>query len=191
MIRKASARMSEIVIEELSDRGMIDLKGDPSAPGFRDAVASVLGLDLPLQPRTSESKGEIAVLWLSVDQWLITLPYQEAALLAGRLQAALGDHHALVVDLSDARSIFRISGLGAREVVMKGASADLTHTDYRAGTVRRLGFAELAAMVHVVSDRPEILDLYVFRSVGHYVREFLETAAMPESRVVLWGRNSE
>jgi sarcosine oxidase gamma subunit len=72
---------------------------------------------------------------------------------------------------------------------MKGASADLTHTDYRAGTVRRLSFAELAAMVHVVSDTPEILDLYVFRSVGHYVQEFLETAARPEARVVLWGRS--
>jgi sarcosine oxidase subunit gamma len=188
MIRKASARMSEIVIEELRDRGMIDLKGDPSVPGFRDGVAAVLGLDLPLEPRSSATKGSTTVLWLSVDQWLITLPYDEAAQTAARLHAALAKHHALVVDLSDARAIFRISGLGAREVAMKGASADLTHKDYRAGTVRRLSFAELAAMVHVVSDTPEILDLYVFRSVGHHVRQFLETAARPESRVVLWGR---
>src|SRR5262245_40718926 len=127
--------MSEIVIEELRDRGMIDLKGDPSVPGFRDAVAAVLGIDLPLAPRSSARKGEMAVLWLSIDQWLITLPYGEAAQLTARLQAALADHHALVVDLSDARAIFRITGLGAREVVMKGASADLTHRDYRAGTV--------------------------------------------------------
>ncbi len=181
--------MSEIVIEELHDRGMIDLKGDPSVPEFRDVVRSVLGLDLPLAPRSSATKGSTTVLWLSLDQWLITLPYDEAAPLTERLEAALADHHALVVDLSDARAIFRITGLGAREVVMKGASADLTHTDYRAGTVRRLSFAELAAMVHVVSDRPEILDLYVFRSVGPHVRQFLETAARPESRVVLWGRD--
>jgi len=185
--------MSEIVIEELRDRGMIDLKGDPAAPGFREAVASVLGLDLPLAPRTSETMGAITVLWLSIDQWLITLPHADAAPLAERLQAALAGHHALVVDLSDARAVFRITGRGAREVVMKGASADLTHKDYRAGTVRRLSFAELAAMVHVVSDDPEILDLYVFRSVGHYAHAFLETASRPEARVLLWGReaNSE
>jgi sarcosine oxidase subunit gamma len=189
MTRKASARMSEIVIEEVSDRGMIDLKGDPAAPGFRNGVASALGLDLPLEPRSSAASGETTVLWLSIDQWLITVPYDQAGQLTARLAAALAEHHALVVDLSDARTIFRLRGLGAREVVMKGASADLTHTDYRAGTVRRLSFAELAAMVHVVSDTPEILDLYVFRSVGHYVREFLETAARPEARVVLWGRS--
>ncbi len=182
--------MSEIVIEEVSDRGMIDLKGSPAAPGFCEAVASVLGLDLPLAPRSSATRGETTVLWLSIDQWLITVPDGETAQLTARLAAALVGHHALVVDLSDARSIFRIRGRGAREVVMKGASADLTHTDCRAGTVRRLSFAELAAMVHVVSDPPEVLDLYVFRSVGHYVREFLQTAAQPEARVVLWGRNS-
>ena len=62
---------------------------------------------------------------------------------------------------------------------MKGASVDLTHTDCDAGTVRRLSFADLAAMVHVVSDRPETLDLYVFRSVGNYVRQFLDTACQP------------
>jgi sarcosine oxidase subunit gamma len=180
--------MSEIVIEEVSDRGMIDIKGDPAAPGFRAAVSAVLGFDLPLAPRRAATGGETAALWLSIDQWLITLPHAEAEPLAVRLQAALAGHHALVVDLSDARAIFRLRGLGAREVVMKGASADLTHTDYRAGTVRRLSFAELAALVHVVSDDPEILDLYVFRSVARYVREFLETAARPEAQLVLWGR---
>ena len=72
---------------------------------------------------------------------------------------------------------------------MKGASVDLTHTDCGAGTVRRLSFADLAAMVHVVSDRPETLDLYVFRSVGNYVRQFLHTAANPDARLVLWGRD--
>ena len=44
-------------------------------------------------------------------------------------------------------------------------------------------------MVHVVSDRPETLDLYVFRSVGNYVRQFLHTAANPDARLVLWGRD--
>lgn len=67
--------MSEIVIEESTDRGMIDLKGDPAEPGFLDAVKAVLGLDLPLVPRSSLSSGDTTILWLSTDQWLIVLPY--------------------------------------------------------------------------------------------------------------------
>jgi sarcosine oxidase, subunit gamma len=180
--------MSEIVIEELRDRGMIDLKGDPAEPGFLDAVKAVLGLDLPLVPRSSVTSGATTVLWLSTDQWLIVLPYAGSEQMTERLHAALAPFHALAVDLSDARSIFRIAGLGAREVVMKGASVDLTHTDCVVGTVRRFNFADLAAMVHVMSDRPETLDLYVFRSVGSYVRRFLDTAARPDARLVLWGR---
>jgi sarcosine oxidase subunit gamma len=180
--------MSEIVIEELRDRGMIDLKGDPAEPGFLDAVRAVLGLDLPLVPRSSVTSGATTVLWLSTDQWLIVLPYAGSEQMTERLHAALAPFHALAVDLSDARSIFRIAGLGAREVVMKGASVDLTHTDCVVGTVRRFNFADLAAMVHVMSDRPETLDLYVFRSVGSYVRRFLDTAARPDARLVLWGR---
>src|SRR4029078_5461947 len=110
-----------------------------------------------------------------------------AAQVTERLQAAVASFHALAVYLSDARRIFRICGRGAREVVMKGASVDLTHTDCGVGTVRRLNFADLAAMVHVVSDRPETLDLYVFRSVGDYFRAFLDTAARPDASLVLWG----
>jgi sarcosine oxidase subunit gamma len=180
--------MSEIVIEEVNGSGMIDVKGDPGEPGFLEGVKAVLGLDLPLAPRSSVTSGDTVVLWLSIDQWLIVVPFEKAAELMAKLQAALAPFHALAVDLSDARTIFRIRGLGAREVVMKGASVDLTHKDCRAGAVRRFSFADLAAMVHVVSDRPETLDLYVFRSVSNHVREFLETAARPEARVVLWGR---
>ena len=58
--------------------------------------------------------------------------------MTARLQVAVAPFHALAVDLSDARRIFRIGGLGAREVVMKGASVDLTRTDCDAGTVHRL-----------------------------------------------------
>src|SRR5262245_60320080 len=169
--------MSEIIIEQVNDRGMIDLRGDPAEPGFREAVTAVLGLDLPLHPRSSAISGDTAALWLSIDQWLIVVPHAGAEEMAARLQAAVAPFHALAA----ARIIFRSRGLGSRELVMKGASVDLTHADDRAGTVRRFNFAELAAMVHVVNDGPETLDLYVFRSVGHYVRGFLETAARPEA----------
>ena len=46
--------------------------------------------------------GGTTVLWLSIDQWLITVPYDQAGQLTARLAAALAEHHALVVDLSDA-----------------------------------------------------------------------------------------
>jgi sarcosine oxidase gamma subunit len=67
-----SAEGLSIAMREVSDRGMIDLRGEGSSAKFKQAVKSVLGLDLPTKPRTSASKGAITVFWLSVDQWLIT-----------------------------------------------------------------------------------------------------------------------
>jgi sarcosine oxidase subunit gamma len=91
-----SAEGLSIAMREVSDRGMIDLRGEGSSAKFKQAVKSVLGLDLPTRPRTSASKGAITVFWLSVDQWLITLrPGSEKAQLAASLRA-LGSLHSLV-----------------------------------------------------------------------------------------------
>jgi sarcosine oxidase gamma subunit len=89
--RRASGRMSEarfesplaglnapldrsISITEIVDQGMIDLRGDPRDKAFESAAESVLGDSLPRQPRSSIAAGELSVLWLSVDQWLVLCP---------------------------------------------------------------------------------------------------------------------
>jgi sarcosine oxidase gamma subunit len=135
-MQKESARMSEprfntaladapsaeglsIAMREVSDRGMIDLRGEGSSAKFKQAVKSVLGLDLPTRPRTSASKGAITVFWLSVDQWLITLRGERGAI-GCQLKDALGSLHSLVVDVSDMRTIIRLEGQHVREVLMKG-----------------------------------------------------------------------
>jgi len=60
-----------ISIREITERGMIDLRGLTTDAAFMAAVKDVLGVDLPVKPRTSASWGDVRVLWLSTDQWLI------------------------------------------------------------------------------------------------------------------------
>src|SRR5947208_2430143 len=78
-----------IGIHEVRDRGMIDLRGLASDQGFLTAAKSALDVDLPTAPRTSVSWGDIKVLWLSVDQWLILCPRSKTAELLERLRGAL------------------------------------------------------------------------------------------------------
>jgi hypothetical protein len=92
------------------------------------------------------------VLWLSVDQWLVQCPRERSGDLARDLNQALGATSSLVVDMSDARTILRLEGEGVRELIMKGAPVDLTAPEFAKGTVRRLRFGELAAMVHMVGE---------------------------------------
>jgi len=174
-----------IGLREIRDRGMIDLRGLASDQAFLDAAKGVLDTDLPLTPRTSVSWGDIKVLWLSTDQWLILCSRSKAADLLIRLRKALDGIHSLAVDVSDMRAVMRLEGQGVREVLLKGCSLDLLGEDYPQGTVRRVRFAEIAALIHIAE--ADAIDLYVFRSYAGYAWDFLLAAAREPAQVRLFG----
>lgn len=179
-----------ISVSEVSDRGMIDLRGEAGSVKFRQAAKAALGIDLPLKPRTSSVKGDVTVLWLSVDQWLVCCPRNKATGLVDKLRKNLGTLHSLAVDVSDARAIIRLEGDNVREVLMKGSSIDFTLPEYKAGVVRRLVFAEIAALAHIVADKPCTVDLYVFRSYADYTWKWIEATAKPAATIGLFSKRS-
>jgi sarcosine oxidase subunit gamma len=115
----------------------------------------------------------VQALWLSTDQWLILCPRAKTADLLNDLRQALAGIHSFAVDVSDMRTIIRLEGDDARFVLLKGCSLDLLSRDYGAGTVRRLRFAEIAALLHIVTEKPDVIDLYVFRSYANYAWDWL------------------
>jgi sarcosine oxidase, subunit gamma len=175
-----------VSVSEIADRGMIDLRGNPENRSFAAAVQSVLGTALPHQPRSSVASGDLSVLWLSVDQWLVQWPRAQTGELARRLNEAMAGIPSLVVDMSDARTVLRLEGEGVREVLMKGAPVDLTATAFSQGTVRRLRFGELAAMVHMVGEVPDVIDLFVFRSYAMFAWDWLIATAGEAAQVRLY-----
>jgi len=184
LAHRSAPENTYIDMREISERGMIDLRGHISDRKFMTAAKSVLGVDLPKEPRTSASWGDAKILWLSPDQWLITCPRAKAQELTDAMVKELGDTHSLAVNVSDMRAIIRLEGELAREVVMKGSTLDLTDGDYTPGTVRRMRFAEIAALLHIVEDN--VIDIYVFRSYAHYAWDFLVKAARKGSEVRLF-----
>ena len=177
-----------IDMREISDRGMIDLRGNASDKKFLAAVKAELGVELPKTPRTSVSWGDVKVLWLSTDQWLILTTRAKAVTLQDALRKSLGTIHSLIVDVSDMRAVIRLEGEAVRQVLMKGSSLDFLSDDYKPGTIRRLRFAEIGALVHVIEDN--IFDIYVFRSYADYAWEFLLATAKESSRVQLFGKQA-
>lgn len=177
-----------IAMREVSDRGMIDLRGEASSAKFKQAAKSVLGFELPTKPRTSAVKGAVTVFWLSIDQWLITCPRGEQGKLLADLNKALQGIHSLAVDVSDMRAIIRLEGEHVREVLMKGSSIDFTLPEYKAGMVRRLVFAEIAALAHIVSEGPDTVDLYVFRSYADYTWKWLKATSGPGAVIGLFNK---
>lgn len=175
-----------IGLREITGRGMIDLRGLVSDRKFMAAAKAVLGADLPKAPRTSVSWGDVKALWLSVDQWLILCPGTRTAELLAGFRKAFDGLHSLAVDVSDMRAVLRLEGEGSREVLMKGCSLDLLGGGYRPGTVRRMRYAEIAALLHVAEDT--VFDVYVFRSYADYAWEFILATAREAAKVRLFGR---
>jgi sarcosine oxidase, subunit gamma len=174
-----------ISMREIAGRGMIDLRGLSTDRKFMATAKSVLGFDLPKAPRSATTWGDMRALWLSVDQWLILCPGDKAQALHAQLVETLQGIHSLAVNVSDMRAVIRLEGEQVRATVMKGTSIDLTDGHYPAGTVRRMKFAEIAALLHVVED--SVIDIYVFRSYADHAWEFLLKAARKGAEVKLFG----
>ena len=187
LAHRAAPENLSISIREITNRGMIDLRGLTTDRKIMSAAKSVLGFDLPKAPRTSAGFGDVRALWLSPDQWLVLCNGDKASELHAELVKELGSSHSLAVNVSDMRAVIRLEGEGVRETLMKGSTLDLTDGSYTPGTVRRLRFAEIAALLHVVEG--SVIDLYVFRSYADYTWEFLLKAARKGSEVRLFANN--
>ena len=174
-----------IAMRNVTDRAMIDLRVRSEDAAAIEALEAALGMALPREPRSSTLSGDRHALWLSVDQWLIATPLADRAGLTDSLGAAAAGGFVAVTDMSDARTIIRLEGAGARETIMKGAAADLTRSDV--GTVRRMMFADIAAMAQVISADPDTIDVYVFRSYADYAWDWLEAASRPAASIRLFG----
>jgi sarcosine oxidase subunit gamma len=177
-----------VSLREVTDRGMIDLRGLSSDPAFMSAVKAVLGTDPPLKPRSSATAGDIKVLWLSIDQWLVLCPRDRAQEILGRLRTALSGIHSLAVDVSDMRAVIRLEGEGCREILMKGTSLDLLDGNSGPGFCRRMRYAEIAALLHVVDET--VFEIFVFRSYARYAWDFICATAREPAQVRLFGAQS-
>lgn len=169
--------MPEPFTAEISRRtgiGMLTLRGDLASPALSEAVESVTGCGLP-EIRRIVFGADHAVAWMSPDELMLFGPLARATRDAARIEAALADAHALVVDVSDARAIFRVSGRAAREVIAKGAPVDLAPGVFEPGDFRRTRIGQVAGAIWMPQE--SVIDLMCFRSVSDYMSGWLETSA--------------
>ena len=169
-------------LSEIRDLGKIDLRGDPSDRRFMGAVGRALDLLLPTEPCSSTGQGQVTVLWLGPDQWLITCPRGEVAAMIDELAQSLETSHAAVTDVSAGRVTFRLAGPNAIDVVAKGCSLDLDPRVVKSGFVAASVFAKINALVHLAE--PGSVDLHIGRSFADYLWAWLEDAGLEYGVVI-------
>ena len=171
--------MAELLVEGPLDRGMLSLRADLVDPAVAAALDALWGLPVPDVRRIEVREGASAA-WMSPDELLILLPGIAAgpeaeAALAARLEGT----HALVLDVSAARVLFRLEGRGAREALAKGAPVDLRPAAFGPGAFRRTRLGQIAAAFW--AEEGERFGLVCHRSVAGHAAEWLARAAAPQS----------
>ncbi len=167
-------------VVETGLQGMITLRGDLSDKVVIKAVTEATGQKMPGQ-RQANVNGESGLCWMSPDELLVLVPYAEVNDKLAAINNALGGVHALAVNVSDARAVFRVSGDNAREVIAKLSPVDLSPEAFQPGQIRRSRLAQVAGAFWM--DDAETFRVVCFRSAADYAFKLLKVAAQPGSEV--------
>ena len=167
-------------VEEAGLVGMITLRGNLGAAAVARAVKSATGAAIPAQGRIETGKtGRVA--WMSPDEVLLIVDHASAPAMVEKLAKALKSTHALVVNVSDARAMFRVSGANLREVIAKLSPADMAASAFGPGQFRRTRLAQVPAAFHMPDDSS--VEIVCFRSVATYMFDLLSMSAQSGAEV--------
>ena len=158
---------------ELSPPTLVNLRGNAGDPAFVAAVTAVLGVSPP--PANSVAKsGELDLLWLGPDEWLVVAPATPADL-AQRLDAALQGFHRSVCDGSEGRVVLEIAGPEVRTVLAQGVTLDLHPRVFGPGRCAQTVLARVPVILQQIDDGPRFR-LFVRASFAPYIEEWLKIA---------------
>lgn len=160
-------------IARVTGLGMLTIRADLARAG--EALAEAAGLGLPGTTGVM-TDGSRALGWMSPDELLLILPEAELPEALDALNQALMGEHGLVVDVSDARAIFDVTGPHAADVIAKLAPVDAANLPE--GHLRRTRMAQTAAAIWRI---PAGFRVIGFRSTADYLGLILTNAALPGS----------
>jgi sarcosine oxidase subunit gamma len=167
---------ADVVMGERPHRCQINLRGNSDDRQFGDALHSVTGLRLPTEANSFTTVGALACLWLGPDEWLILGSGGGEHEIAARLRAALGDIHAAVTDISEARTTIAVAGPRARELLAKGTSIDLHPRVFGPGRCVQTGFAGANIILRQTDEVPSF-EILVLNSFAEHLWTWLEGGA--------------
>ncbi|MFC0448509.1 sarcosine oxidase subunit gamma [Rhodococcus jostii] len=174
--QKFSALPGSVSLAEEPFVATVDLWVDPSGPGGA-AAAAMLGVDLPTTPSTRVGRGEITVVWLGPEEWLVTTRSQSPEELEDALRTAVTPHGGAAIDVSAQRTAIRLTGVHARDVLAKGCSIDLHPRVFGPGSAVQTMLGLAGVVLIALDDTGTDYRILVRASFARYLAEWLIDAA--------------
>lgn len=167
-------------IAEVPYLTQLNLRVEPAGPAAR-SLQDVLGTALPTRANTAVAAGELTVLWLGPDEWLVLGSEGQQETLEKALRQAMGTEPGTVVNLSAHRTTIELTGERAREVLAKGCSLDLHPTVFTPGSCAQVLLAQAPVLLLAREGATPAYWLLVRASYATYVADWLLDACVEYS----------
>ncbi len=167
----SNGETSGVTLEELELSAIAQINGAPDESVLQGKLAS----DEPLLPNRAALGPSYDLVWNGPGKWLVVSASEEPGTLLAGLRNLLEDTDATVTDLSHARTVIRITGARACDVLCKGCPADIE--SMRSGDSMATLMGTLSSVVHC-REAGHSFDVYVFRSFGRSYWEWLTDASL-------------
>lgn len=154
--------------------GILNLRGDPGNPVLREAVQTVLGVDLPPSPGGVADGSAWRVVAVGPDDWFLIGPADASEAMFAALAQALAGLHAALTDVGSGYRVLRLTGPGAIDVLAQGCPLDLHPRAFGEGRCAGSHFFKASVWLWRAGDGFELL---VRRSFRGYVELMLARAA--------------
>ncbi|MDH6133337.1 sarcosine oxidase subunit gamma [Kitasatospora sp. MAA4] len=168
----SAAGRRSVRLREVPFLAQLDLQLHQHGSAAFDRIASALGEPLPTTPNTAVEAGDLRVLWLGPQEWLLIGPDGSAPATADLLRAALGDEPGSLVDVSANRTTLELAGPAARQVLEKGCALDLHPRSFGPGRCAQTLLSKVGVILHQVDAEPTYR-LLVRGSFAQYLADWL------------------
>tara|TARA_Y100000590_G_scaffold252236_1_gene283212 strand:+ start:329 stop:907 length:579 start_codon:yes stop_codon:yes gene_type:complete len=161
-----------IKIQELYFINKINLRINPENTEYAKVCGKILNAILPTKSNTFAKNGNLKIIWLSPDEWLIT---NDEDNLFAKLNSEFKDLEASVTDVSENRTIVRISGENIYKLLSKFLVLDIEKNLPNESACVQTLFVKVPILLlrnHNNNQVPEI-DIFVNKSHANYVYNLL------------------
>ena len=147
---------------------------------FTTALSDFCGFSIIGKPQEAGGDDALRLAWISEHRWLLIAEGREN--LADELTSLIEGFPSAVTDLSHARTVIRLTGPAARDLLAKGSSVDMHQTAFPAGETRATSLAHFNCLIDCNS--PDRFDIHFMRSFAHSGWEWLTHAAETDGYAV-------
>ncbi len=163
-----------VTLAERRPLSIVHIAGKADNAAFAAGVKKACGCALPTEPGSIATAGDLSLIWLAPTRWLAVASDRGAGVLEVGLRDACGDAGA-IIDVSQGRTVIRISGAHARTVLMKGAPLDFHAKVFTPGRAAQSAISQCGVLLACVDENT--FDMYVLRGFGQHMWEWTCDAA--------------